>query len=415
MTSSIVCNGIAAQYAVSLRQDTKPVTQRLTISLVTETYPPEVNGVAMTLSRFVTGLQQRGHRLHLIRPRRQDETRGNPDVTTPALLTVGGLRLPLYPDLQFGLPAGRDIRRAWERLQPDIIYIATEGPLGWSALHTARRLDIPVISGFHTNFHTYSRHYRLGLLTPLVQRYLRRFHRRSRCTLVPSPELCEALSSAGFGVVRVLPRGVDTTLFDPARRSEELRRQWGVDATGPAVLYVGRVAAEKNIREGLAAFRRIQSHRPTARFVIVGDGPLRRSLARENPDLVFCGMRTGTALAEHFASADLFLFPSRTETFGNVTLEAMASGLPVVAYDYAAAAMHIRDGSNGVRVALDRPGEFACRAEQLIALGREPLAAMGRAAREHTGGLGWDRIVERFETILCEYAFPEPIAHVSHV
>lgn len=386
---------------------------QLTLSLVTETYPPEVNGVAMTLSRFVTGLQQRGHRLHLVRPR-QSASVSAPDPDPPAL-TVGGLRLPLYPELQFGLPAGRRIRRVWESLQPDIVYIATEGPLGWSALNAARALDIPALTGFHTNFHSYSGHYHLGLLTPLVKRYLRHFHRRSHCTLVPSPGVCEALSADGFGRVQVLPRGVDTVLFDLARRSPELRRQWGLEAADPAVLYVGRVAAEKNIQEALAAFRRIQQHRPEARFIIVGDGPLRTTLAREHPDLVFCDMRTGTALAEHFASADLFLFPSRTETFGNVTLEAMASGLPVVAYDYAAAAMHIHDGVNGVRVALEQPGEFARRAEQLAARDPGRLSAMGKAARAHTEGLGWDRVVERFESILYETAFPEPAAHASRI
>ena len=404
---------MATQLAASKRQDAATVTPQLTLSLVTETYPPEINGVAMTLSRFVTGLQQRGHRLHLVRPR-QPATAPAAD-TDPPTLTVGGLHLPLYPDLQLGLPAGRRIRRAWESLRPDIVYIATEGPLGWSALNAARVLDIPVVTGFHTNFHSYSGHYHLGLLMPLVKRYLRHFHRRGRCTLAPSPEVCEALSADGFGRMQVLPRGVDTALFDPARRSPELRRQWGLEEADMAVLYVGRVAAEKNIHEALAAFRRIQQRRPEARFIIVGDGPLRTTLARAHPDLIFCGMQTGTALAAHFASADLFLFPSRTETFGNVTLEAMASGLPVVAYDYAAAAMHIRDGSNGVRVALDRPGEFACRAEQLAAWEPRRLSTLGQAARAHTEGLGWDRVVERFESILYETAFQEPAVHASCV
>ena len=391
------------------------MAQRLTISLVTETYPPEINGVAMTLGRLVAGLQQRGHRLHLVRPRQAGEAGTEISSATVPVLLAGGLRLPLYPELQFGVPAGGRLRQAWQALRPDVIYIATEGPLGWSALRTARALGIPVVSGFHTNFHSYSRHYHLGLLMPLIKRYLRQFHRRSRCTLAPNPALCAALTDAGFGQVRVLPRGVDTELFNPARRSVELRRQWGMDETGLAVLYVGRVAMEKNIHEAIAAFRRIERNCAGARFIIVGDGPLRTGLARANPDLLFCGMRTGRALAEYFASADLFLFPSRTETFGNVTLEAMASGLPVVAYDYAAAAMHIQDDVNGVRAALDGPDAFARRAEQLVARGHGALAAMGRAAREHTEGLGWDRIVERFESILCELALPEPIAHVSHI
>lgn len=390
------------------------MVQQLTISFITETWPPEVNGVAMTLSRFVAGLQQRGHQLQLIRPRHRSEAQAPPDTDRLPLLQVSGLHIPLYPELQLGMPAGRRIHQAWRQLRPDIAYIATEGPLGWSALRAARRLGIPVVSGFHTNFHTYSRHYHMGLLMPLVKRYLRHFHRRSRCTLAPNPVLCEELTAAGFGQVRVLPRGVDTALFNPAHRSPGLRRQWGLADTDLAVLYVGRIAAEKNIHEALSAFRRIERSRPDARFIVVGDGPLRATLAGENPDLIFCGMRTGRALAEHFASADLFLFPSRTETFGNVTLEAMASGLAVVAYDYAAAAMHIRDGINGVRVDCRIPGEFAHRTEQL-ARDRRGLIAMGLAAREHTLGLGWDRIVDRLESILCENAFPEPAAHVSRI
>jgi glycosyltransferase involved in cell wall biosynthesis len=307
------------------------------IGIVSETYSPEINGVALTVAGLVHGLAEAGHAVQLIRPRQSAdavETLAVPGIETTL---VRGMRLPRYPGLQFGLPATRRLRALWNRQRPDAIYVATEGPLGWSALRAARALAIPASTGFHTRFDDFARHYGLGALTSLVFGYLRRFHRLAAATFVPTVELADFLACRGFGNVVRLPRAVDTKLFCPSRRNLALRAQWGVASNQLIVIYVGRIAAEKNLQLAVRSFRAIQQLVPDARYVWVGDGPAQAALAAQNPDFIFCGVQRGEELARHYASADLFVFPSLTETFGNVTLEALASGVATVAFDYGAA------------------------------------------------------------------------------
>jgi glycosyltransferase involved in cell wall biosynthesis len=316
-------------------------------------------------------------------------------------MLVRGIPLPRYPGLRLGLPPGAALRAQWARARPDGVYVATEGPLGWSALRAARRLDVPVLSGFHTNFHGYARHYRGAWLAPGVVRYLRWFHNRTDGTLVATNDLRSQLQAHGFANLSVLGRGVDGRLFAPERRSAALRRAWGVSDAEPVIIYVGRLAPEKNIDVAIAAYRAMQRQQPSLRFVLVGDGPLRAALAQAHPDLVFCGAQTGERLAAHYASGDVFLFPSETETFGNVTLEALASGLVVVAYDYAAARMHIEAGETGTLVPF---GDAAAFVDAAVALLRSPecLERMRRRARESVARLSWDRVVERFEALMLD-------------
>lgn len=368
----------------------------LSVAVVTETYPPEVNGVAMTVGRLVQGLRARGHRVQVIRPRQPGE---EANLAPDGDATLGGLPLPGYPGLRFGLPAKGKLLRAWRQERPDVVHLVTEGPLGWSALAAARRLGIPATSGFHTNFDRYSIHYGFGVLRPAVAAYLRTFHRRTLATLAPTVALAAALAGEGIPGVKVVGRGVDTALFDPQRRDGALRASWGVAEGGLAVLSVGRVAAEKNLPLTLKAFAAIRAQRPDARLVVVGDGPLRRSLEATHPDHHFAGVRVGEDLAAHYASGDLFLFPSLTETFGNVTLEALASGLPTVAYRSAAAAELIRDGEHGVTV---NPGDEAAFVAAAVgvatdAAGRQRLA---QAARAKALTCSWDQVVTDFETVL---------------
>jgi glycosyltransferase involved in cell wall biosynthesis len=282
-----------------------------------------------------------------------------------------------------------------------VVYVATEGLLGWSAVRTAERLGIPVFSGFHTNFHSYSRHYRAGWLEPMIFRYLRRFHNRTSGTLVPSLDLYHRLRAIGLKNVSVLGRGVDNQLFTPARRCAALRRTWGVSEDALVVLYVGRLAPEKNLGLAIEAFRAMQRLSHVSRLVIVGDGPLHTALQKDHPDLVFCGTHRGEQLARHYASADVFLFPSETETFGNVTLEAMASGLVVVAYDYAAAGMHIRHGETGILVPYGEATAFVDAAVKL-ASAPQSLDRIRQHARAYVTALDWSGIVQRFATLLTE-------------
>jgi len=365
-------------------------------AIVTETYPPEVNGVALTVQGLEQGLRAAGHQVDLVRPRQATEADSE-----EGTLLVAGAGLPRYPGLRFGLPAPKRLARQWQLQRPDAIYIATEGPLGWSALRTARRLGIPVASGFHTRFDEYLPDYGVAWLQAAALRWMRRFHNQADATLVPTQELQQFLGEQGFDRVRLLARAVDSSQFGPQRRDPALREEWGIDGNGFAAIYVGRIAPEKNLGLAVKAFRRLQQIRPKARFIWVGDGPSREKLAHENPDFIFCGVQRGDALARHFASGDLFLFPSRSETFGNVTLEAMASGVATVAFDYGAAREYLRTDDNGI--AVNEDSEFVAAALQLA--GDDVLRArLGRNAATAMKRLHPQQVVAEFDALLSELA-----------
>lgn len=362
------------------------------IAYVTETYPPELNGVAATVAITVDHLRCHGWEVDLVRPRQPQEDR----LDTPAELRTRGLPLPMYPDLRLGLARAEQLVQRWRRQRPAIVHVATEGPLGAAAIGAARRLGLPATADFRTNFHAYSRHYGLAWAEGLVLAYLRRFHNRADLSFVPTAALKAQLEREGFRRIEVVGRGVDHRRFSPARRSAALRAGWGVHGDEPVVLYVGRLAAEKNVRLVFDAFRQIAPRVHGARLVVVGDGPLRKVLHDEFPEALFTGPLHGAELAQAYASADVFLFPSLTDTFGNVLTEALASGLLVVAYDCAAAAAHVADGRSGLLAAPGDAAGFIARsidaAERL-----QTLAPLRQAARATAEALGWDSIVRGFE------------------
>jgi glycosyltransferase involved in cell wall biosynthesis len=376
------------------------VSRRLKLCFVTETYFPEINGVATTVGRLVNGLLARGHRVQLIRPRQHSN-----DVQRHAnfleVLPQPGIRIPFYRELKLGLPVSHTLLSLWRRQAPDLVHIVTEGPLGNAALRSARRLMLPVSSSFHTNFHSYSRHYGFGLLAAPIVAYLRRFHNRTACTLVPTEELADQLRTLGFCNTRVLARGVDTRLFAPARRNWELRREWGAAPDDPVLLYVGRLAAEKNLELAIQAFQAARAQCSKVRLVLVGDGPLAGKLKAHYPRVIFCGVRTGEELATHYASADIFMFPSLTETFGNVTLEAMASGLAVVAFDYAAAHSHLEQGRSGLLVPIHKQDAFVEAVKKLV-LDTACRQRFKQEARRSVQMFEWEKIYRRLEGIFLE-------------
>lgn len=387
-------------------QQLSPARRSLRLAVVTETYPPEVNGVANTLARFVAGLCERNHHIQLIRPRQEVQQQAAQGGGLRELLT-GGVPIPRYPNLKLGLPARRALIKQWTLQRPDLVHIVTEGPLGWSALQAATKLKLPVSSDFRTNFHNYSLHYGIGWLKKPIVAYLRKFHNRTLVTMVPTEQMRAELGAIGFRNLRVVARGVDTDLFHPGRRSDVLRRAWGAAGTTLVVLYVGRLAAEKNLANLAGAFAAIRSQRPDARLVLVGDGPEQRALRAQIPDAVFAGLQRGEDLAAHYASGDLFLFPSLSETFGNVTIEALASGLPVVAYDYAAAAEHLRHGINGYLSGYGQATDLERHAVEAAGLHRarpDRFLEMGRQARRTAEALDWKSVVGEFESLLLSLA-----------
>ncbi len=374
-----------------------PAKRALRIAMVTETFPPEVNGVANTVARLVDGLRGRGHSLQLVRPRQVGPDRALlPDQSLEVL--TRGMAIPMYGHLRMGLPCKTALVKLWTRQRPDLVHIATEGPLGWSALKAATKLRLPVCSDFRTNFHAYSQYYRMGWLQKPIVAYLRKFHNLCHCTMVPTEALRRQLDQSGFQPLSVVARGVDTALFSPARRSADLRRQWGVGPQDVVALHVGRLAPEKNLQVMIDAFRQLHANRPRAQLVIVGDGPLCAELRVQCPRAIFAGFRRGEDLAEHYASSDLFLFPSLTETYGNVTPEAMASGLGVVAFDDAAAGELIAHGESGLLAPKADASAFARLAVEL-SCDDEGRQRMGRLARLRAQELGWDSIVRKVEDV----------------
>jgi glycosyltransferase involved in cell wall biosynthesis len=372
------------------------LARELKVALVTETYPPEVNGVAATFARVVQGLAERGHRLHLVRPRQ-----GPTDCAQPATLLwqetlVRGLPIPRYPSLRMGMPAASELARLWRQNRPDVVHIATEGPLGWSALRAARRLGLPVVSEFRTNFQAYAQHYGVGWVGQGVQAWLRHFHNRTDRTMVPTRQLASELAARGFERLSVIARGVDAQRFDPAHRDPALRAQWGASDHTRVVLCVGRIAPEKNLATVMDAWRAMRNANPDTRLVMVGDGPDRERWQRQCPDAVFAGTLRGAELARAYASADVFLFASMTETFGNVVPEAMASGLAVLAYEHAAAGELIEHGVNGQIAPLGNRCAFMRMAARLaIDAGR--VERLRQQARACALSLDWQRIVSGIE------------------
>lgn len=383
--------------------------------MVTETYPPEVNGVARTVQLFAEGLRRRGHRIQLVRPRQNPADRAADRDGFSELLRPG-LAVPRYPQLRFGLPSTAVLARAWRDGRPDVVHVATEGPLGWSALSAAIRLGIPTATDFHTNFHAYSRHYGFAWLRRPVQAWLRRFHNRAGCTIVPTDELAGELTRLGFERMRVVGRGVDASTFAPAKRSPELRARWGAGEDTPVALCVSRFAPEKNFPLVIDAYRAMRAARPDTKLVLVGDGPMLeelRAMLSGGLGCLIAGRLVNGELSAHYASADIFLFPSVTETFGNVTLEAMASGLAVVAHDYAAARQHIGHWRSGL---LSPPGDDAAFIRQAVSLAQdlEGARVMGRAARAVAERLSWDSVVGDFERVLAQSVAESAPGEAAH-
>lgn len=383
------------------------------LAIVTETFPPEINGVAMTFGVIASELGKRGHSVAVYRPWRPDlcEAQGSPDYTQVAM---AGLPIPGYPLLRMGLPAGRRLRRAWAGERPDLVHVATEGPLGLSAIKAARSLGIPVTSSFHTNFHAYAKHYKASLFQSMTLAWLRHVHNLTHRTFAPTPELCAELARTGFRNLTVLSRGVDTRQFGPERRSSALRASWNAAPDDPVVIHVGRMAAEKNYPLLFRAYAAMREANPACRFILAGEGPLKRALARQHPNCIFAGFFSRDEIGRHYASADIYVHASLTETFGNVLTEAMASGLAAAGFDYAAARLFIKDGESGLTVPCGEPGRFVAAAVRLAtdAPLRQRLRHAARAAVEVQS---WEKVIARFEGDLEELAaIPRPEAREAH-
>ena len=363
------------------------------LTLVTETFAPQVNGVSRTLGQLVKHLERSGDSVQVVHP-----DYGQPPARTDDHL-VKAWPLPFYREVSVPLPPFGPVHRAIEAFRPDVVHIATEVTLGLSALRHARRQGIPVVSSFHTNFDQYCDHYRLGWAKGAAWRYLRWFHNRTLETYVPSRATIADLQSRGFERLVLWPRGVDGTLFRPDREGRErVRAALGFEADDVVIGHVSRLAVEKNVGHLAAALKLVGEIRPNVRFLFVGDGPARAELEAEmGPKARFVGYQGGEDLADHYAAADLFAFASLTETFGNVVLEALASGLPVVAIRAGGVGEIVRSGETGILVEPDQPPSTMAGAllwladPDVLAIRRE----MAESARAYALTQTWPAIMGR--------------------
>jgi glycosyltransferase involved in cell wall biosynthesis len=375
------------------------VRPRLKIAVVTETWPPEINGVALSLLQLCKGLQKQGHKILLIRPEQQHACY---DFLPTKECLVKAQSIPKYPHLQFGWPQFLKVSHALDEFVPDVVHIVTEGPLGLSVLQTAKAKGIPVSSGFHSPFQEFSRFFDLAFLVKPIQHYLRWFHNNTQLTCIPSKDTEYILRK--FGVrcpLAIVGRGVDVACFSPDHSSDALRQQWKATSETRVMLYVGRLSPEKEVEVVVNAYIVMkQTSQQNIKLVIVGDGPDRSRLEVlcEGHDVIFMGNLTGLNLAQAYASANVFVFASQVETFGNVVLEAMASSLPVIAYDYASAHLHVKNGETGWLSPLGQMDKLIQSIYQLP--NNQQLKIMGIQARETVLNVGWQHPVRQFEQAL---------------
>ena len=358
------------------------------IEFVTDTYPPDINGAAKTLSYLVTCLRTEGHKVTIIGPHPESE------------LKITSVRVPKYESISLGFVRKSRLRMHWRKSRPDMIYIAGEAFLGSAAVKAAWQLGIPTIAGYHTNYDQYAANWKMKFLAARATRYMINFHKRATATVVPSDSVMNDLQELGYNDLHLMGRGVDAELFHPSKRSLDRRAEWGAESNTPVALFASRISPEKNLTLLSQAFKKMQQLNPDTRCVIVGDGPSFNRFKRENRNVICYRFKHGEELAEIYASADIMVFPSLTETFGNTVTEALASGLVVVAYDYAAAQMHIEHDVNGLLADYGNEQQFLEKCGQAMQLVCDD--SLRTAAHRSVSNLSWDAVAGRLVDIAGE-------------
>ncbi len=372
-----------------------PIDARgLRLAIFSDTYSPQVNGVARTLERLVRAVQERGGVARVF-------TLDDPDAApSPDVVRYPSVPFWAYKQLRLSWPAQRRVNADVAAFAPTLLHAATEFGVGMSGRRAARVLGVPFVSSYHTSFTAYAAFYRLGLLAQPGWLFLRWFHNIGKRTYCPTQAIVDEVKAEGFTNTAIWSRGVDMDRFSPRFRSAALRERVGATDDALVVTYVGRVAAEKRLDVALHAVRIASEARPgRIRFVAVGDGPYEAELRRLAPEGSWLpGKLLGDELSAAYASGDVFIFPSTTDTFGNVLLEAMASGMPVVGADV---------GPTREQLAPDRgwlvePGNVQAFADALVALVDEPgrLAHARERALAFAASKTWDAV---WDALISDY------------
>ncbi|PLZ93108.1 glycosyl transferase [Fischerella muscicola CCMEE 5323] len=352
------------------------------IALFTETFLPKVDGIVTRLRHTIEHLQRSGDEVLVICP-----DGGITEYKGAKIYGVSGFPLPLYPELKMALPRPA-IGQILEQFQPDIIHVVNPAVLGLAGIFYSKVLDIPLVASYHTHLPQYLQHYGLGMLEGLLWELLKAGHNQAALNLCTSTAMMEELTTHGIERVNLWQRGVDTETFHPSLVSEEMRSRLSQNhPDSPLLLYVGRLSAEKEIER----LKPILEAIPAARLALVGDGPHRQALEKHfaNTNTHFVGYLVGKELASAFASADAFIFPSRTETLGLVLLEAMAAGCPVVAARSGGIPDIVTDGVNGYLFAPDAGDEGAIAATLRLLEMKQERESIRQNARREAERWGW--------------------------
>ncbi|NPV91841.1 MAG: glycosyltransferase family 1 protein [Firmicutes bacterium] len=363
------------------------------IALFSDTSLNQINGVAVNLLKMKDYMDRKGIQYRFFVPGASSDRN-----VLGSIINSRSFNFLLYPECRIALPRYDVIKKELDRFRPDIIHLVNEFSMGLAGLKYGLGNHLPLVGSFHTNIPGYLRYYRAGFLENTAWRYMRWFHGHCLVNFCPSIDTMEELDKRGFINPEVLENGIDTDRFSPVWRDRGVLEKYGI-AESTVLLYVGRVAPEKDLDLLLDAMELLNRSGVDCRLLVVGDGPSRKKLEARNVDnVVFAGYLTGEELLTVFASADIFAFPSRTETFGNVVLEAMSSGLPVAAVYGGGVRDHLLHLQNGIAC---EPGDCRAMADALQRLVEDPglRETLGRNAREYALTKSWNRVFdELFES-----------------
>jgi len=361
------------------------------IAIFTDTYDPEINGVARTLKRFTQYLSKKGIAFQVFAPEASSELQSVQQVTRFA-----SLPFLLYPESRFAFPNPLKLKQAIREFQPSIIHVATPFNIGLAGASYGKKNNIPMVASYHTHFDDYLSYYNLNFMNKWIWSYMAWFHQPFQKVFVPSNDTKEKLLKEHIHQnIEIWSRGVDHNLYSPAKRNRKILQNYGIKAKN-VLLYVGRIAPEKDVQIALDSFLALPDKiRQDSHLIIAGDGPLYKTLsAVQHPQITYTGFIEGEQLAELYASADLFLFPSATETFGNVVLEAMSSGIPVIGARAGGVKEIIQEGKTGILCSPKNTSQFTHALSSLLGA-PEKLNRMGTTARQYALTQSWDEIFNR--------------------
>ncbi len=370
------------------------------IAIFTDTFLPEINGVTKTLSKMRNYMDNKGIEYKFFVPGDEAQKKDN-------IVSFNSFKFFLYPERKIAIPRYREIKDNLDEFNPDIIFIVTPFAIGLMGLRYAKENGLPMVSNYSTDFPKYLRHYKLEILENALWTFFKWFHSYSYINLCPSTVTKLDMETHGIQNVELWSRGIETGEFSPQKRSEELRKQYCSDNNEKILLYVGRVAPEKELSVLMDSAKLLNKKNLRFKLLVIGDGPSKQEFENENiKNVVFVGYKTGDELKSYYASADIFTFPSSSETYGNVILEAMASGLPVVAPFAGGIRENLIDMENGIAFSSGDSQAMADKIEKIIN-NEELKNNLSKNAREHTLSKSWNEIYSnlfrRFREVINLY------------